>query len=51
MNILEKRVNATTEFLQNIKIIKLYNWESNFIKNINHLRNNELKQLKYNCII
>jgi len=39
------RMNLTTEFLQNIKIIKMYAWEKIFLKLIGERRADELKVL------
>jgi ABC-type bacteriocin/lantibiotic exporter with double-glycine peptidase domain len=41
----DRRMNLTTEFLQNIKIIKMYAWEKIFLKLIGERRNDELKVL------
>ena len=41
----DARMNLTTEFLQNIKIIKMYAWEKIFLKLIGKRRDDELKVL------
>lgn len=41
----DARMNLTTEFLQNIKIIKMYAWEKIFLKLIGERRDDELKVL------
>lgn len=46
MDTLDKRVKITSEFLEGIKIIKLYNWEFNFTEKINNFRKTEIKQLR-----
>lgn len=38
-------MNLTTEFLQNIKIIKMYAWEKIFLRLIGERRTDELKVL------
>jgi ATP-binding cassette subfamily C (CFTR/MRP) protein 1 len=38
-------MNLTTEFLQNVKIIKMYAWEKIFLKLIGERRDDELKVL------
>ena len=44
----DKRVNLTTECLNNIKMIKLYEWSSVFDILIKEKRREELKYLKKN---
>ncbi|KAI9327121.1 P-loop containing nucleoside triphosphate hydrolase protein, partial [Zopfochytrium polystomum] len=41
----DRRVNAMNEFLQGIKIIKLFAWEKQFEEKINVLREDELKYI------
>ncbi|KAJ8436586.1 hypothetical protein Cgig2_031527 [Carnegiea gigantea] len=41
----DKRLRATTEALVTMKVLKLYAWEMNFKKAIEHLRNIEFKWL------
>ncbi|KAF8967404.1 Canalicular multispecific organic anion transporter 2, partial [Entomortierella lignicola] len=43
---MDKRLRVMTELLSNIKIIKLYHWETPMRKKIDDLRANELKALK-----
>ena len=44
----DKRVNLTTECLNNIKMIKLYQWNNIFEDLIREKRSEELKYLKKN---
>ena len=39
----DQRIRMLSEILQGIRVIKVYAWESSFIKQISDLRNNELK--------
>jgi len=41
----DRRMNLTTEFLQNVKIIKMYAWEKIFLKLIGERRSDELAVL------
>ncbi|KAF8977551.1 hypothetical protein BGZ46_007309 [Entomortierella lignicola] len=43
---MDKRVRLMTELLSNIKIVKLYHWETPFRKKIDFIRTNELRALK-----
>ncbi|KAF9423739.1 hypothetical protein BGZ76_003621, partial [Entomortierella beljakovae] len=43
---MDERIRITSELLSNIKIVKLYNWESSFRKKIDNIRANELAALK-----
>ena len=45
MKIKDKRMKVTTETFNNIKILKLYSWEDEFLKRINKERDNELTSL------
>ena len=42
----DKRVKLISEILSGIKVLKMYAWESSFIKRINSLREEEVYQLK-----
>ena len=42
MSATDIRINAITELLQSIRLVKFFAWESRFAENISKLRNNEL---------
>ncbi|KAF9931985.1 Multidrug resistance-associated protein 1 [Linnemannia zychae] len=43
---MDQRIRLTTEILANIKIVKIYGWESAFLKRVLSVRNRELAALK-----
>ena len=47
MKATDARVSATTECLNNIKMIKLYSWEQTFARIIGQKRKEELSVLYY----
>lgn len=51
MKIKDKRVNLTNETLNGIKLIKLSGWEDEFALRIQHMRDQELAQLKRYAIL
>ncbi|VDN03673.1 unnamed protein product [Thelazia callipaeda] len=46
----DKRVSATNEILNGIRVIKMYTWEDVFSNLINRLRRYELSKVQENCI-
>lgn len=42
----DKRMKLTTEMLNNIKNIKIYNWEKEFLKSLSDIRNEEVSAIK-----
>ncbi|RKO92852.1 P-loop containing nucleoside triphosphate hydrolase protein, partial [Blyttiomyces helicus] len=58
METTDKRVNATNEMLQGIRIIKYFGWESKFVQRITEARSAEIKNwyrlskcyIYYNCL-
>ena len=45
MKVKDKRMKIITETFNNIKILKLYSWEDEFLNRINEARRNELSSL------
>ena len=45
MKLKDKRMKVTTETFNNIKVLKLYSWEDEFLNRINMARENELNNL------
>jgi len=50
MKATDARVSATTECLNNIKMIKLYSWEQTFTRMIGQKRKEELSVLYYRML-
>ena len=50
MKATDARVSATTECINNIKMIKLYSWEKIFLNFIGEKRKEELKVLLYRML-
>lgn len=50
MKATDARVSATTECLNNIKMIKLYSWEQTFARIIGQKRKEELSVLYYRML-
>ncbi|ODQ68048.1 hypothetical protein NADFUDRAFT_76405 [Nadsonia fulvescens var. elongata DSM 6958] len=51
MALTDKRIEKTNEVLQSIRIIKFFAWEQKFFESVNDIRAQELKVLKWRCII
>ena len=51
MNTTDKRINATNEVLQNIRIIKFFAWEERFGQIVNETRAAELRALRSRYIL
>jgi hypothetical protein len=51
MGTTDKRIAATNEVLQNIRIIKFFAWEERYAEIVNETRKAELKQLRRRYIL
>ena len=47
----DERMNATTEFINSMKIIKLNSWVRHFIEKVTFKRNRELKTIKKSLLV
>ena len=50
MKLKDERMKITTETFEHLKLLKMYAWENEFLKRINHARENEIRNMikKYN---
>ncbi|EKG09624.1 Putative ABC transporter protein [Macrophomina phaseolina MS6] len=51
MGLTDLRIRGTTEFLRNIRVIKLFVWEQKFMAQIGEERSTELKALKVRLVL
>ena len=51
MAVKDQRIKMTNEILNGIRVLKLYAWETAFIRSITHIREQELKYIRQQAII
>ncbi|UJR38757.1 hypothetical protein I4U23_031422 [Adineta vaga] len=47
----DQRIQMTNEILNGIKVLKLYAWETTFIRSVTHIREKELRYIRYKSIL